>query len=90
MIEAMAAGVPGVSTDVGGVRDVITSPDIGVLVPPGNATSLAQAVHALWDRGESARRQMGQRARQAVLTGFTLDRLVVDVDALYQGLTTSL
>ena len=67
LIEAMAAGVPSVSTDVGGVRDVITSPDIGVLVPPGDATGLARAVQALWEGGEAARQQMGQRARQAVL-----------------------
>jgi glycosyltransferase involved in cell wall biosynthesis len=88
LIEAMAAGVPGVSTDVGGVRDVITSPDIGVLVPPGDARSLVQAVQALWDGGEAARRQMGQRARQAVVARFSLDRLVADIDALYRQLAT--
>jgi glycosyltransferase involved in cell wall biosynthesis len=89
LIEAMAAGVPGVSTDVGGVRDVITSSDIGVLVPPGDARGLAQAVQALWDRGETARRQMGQRARQAVLAAFSIDRLVADIDALYRQLANN-
>src|SRR6185503_15100133 len=40
LIEAMAAGVPGVATDVGGVRDVILDPSMGVVVPSGDAAAL--------------------------------------------------
>ena len=36
LIEAMASGVPGVSTDVGGVKDVIVSDDVGARVPNGD------------------------------------------------------
>ena len=41
LIEAMASGVPGVSTDVGGVKDVIDSPAVGRLAPFGDADALA-------------------------------------------------
>ena len=43
LIEALAAGVPGVSTDVGGVRDVIHSGASGLLAPPGDVRVLASA-----------------------------------------------
>lgn len=42
VLEAMAASLPIVSTDVGGVKDVVT--DNGILVEPGNKDDLAQAI----------------------------------------------
>jgi glycosyltransferase involved in cell wall biosynthesis len=82
LIEAMASGVPGVSTDVGGVKDVITSEEVGVRVPNADPDALAAPiVRYLGDR--ELRRQSGIRARAAVLDRFSLDRLVRDVSALY-------
>ncbi len=75
LIEAMASGVPGVSTDVGGVKDVIDSPDVGARVPDGDAAGLAaHIVRYLAD--PDLRRQTGQRGRAAVLDRYSLDRLV--------------
>jgi len=82
LIEAMASGVPGVSTDVGGVKDVITSEEVGARVPNADPDALAAPiVRYLGDR--ELRRQSGIRARAAVLDRFSLDRLVRDVSALY-------
>jgi mannosyltransferase len=81
----MAAGVPGVSTDVGGVKDVISSDAIGARVPDGDAAGLAAALEQyLADR--DARRAAGQRARAAVVNRYSLDRLVADINALYREL----
>jgi len=85
LIEAMACGVPGVSTDVGGVRDVIVGPDVGLLAPFGDAGALADAVAGLL-ASPVRRREMGARARQAVLTRFHLDRLLSDITQLYEEL----
>ena len=85
LIEAMAAGVPGVSTDVGGVKDVIDSVEVGARVPDGDAAGLAaHLVRYLADA--DLRRRTGQRARAAVLDRYSLDRLVRDITALYRDL----
>ena len=53
-LEAMACGLPVVTTDVGGNREVICRPELGSVVPFGDAAALQQALaHALahpWDR----------------------------------------
>lgn len=85
LIEAMAAGVPGVSTDVGGVKDVIASESLGTRVADGDVAGLATAiVRYLADR--DGRRGAGERARAAVLERYSLDRLVGDIHALYRDL----
>jgi glycosyltransferase involved in cell wall biosynthesis len=87
LIESMAAGCAGVSTDVGGVRDVIASPDLGCLAPFGNAAELAQHVVNLID-DDQRRRRIGEAGRAFVLRAFGLDRLLNDVDALYHEVLT--
>lgn len=85
LIEAMASGVPGVSTDVGGVRDVIGGPETGRTAFFGDADGLARAaVELLAD--PALRRQMGERARARVLARYDLTRLIDDVAALYDEL----
>jgi glycosyltransferase involved in cell wall biosynthesis len=85
LIESLAAAVPGVSTDVGGVRDVIDSDRVGLLAPFGDTRALADQVHALLADHER-RRRMGEAGRQAVSSRYGLDRLIDDVERLYREL----
>lgn len=85
LIEAMAAGVPGVSTDVGGVKDVIGSAETGLLAPFGDANALAAHVTGLLADPER-RSAMGARARARVLERYGFERLVADIAALYGDL----
>ncbi|MBW8867552.1 MAG: glycosyltransferase [Acidobacteria bacterium] len=82
LIEAMAAGVAAVSTDVGGVRDVVTGPELGSLVPFGDAEALARAVLALAD-APARRSEIGQAARASVRERFHATRLIADIRSLY-------
>lgn len=85
LIEAMASGVPGVSTNVGGVKDVIDRPDAGVLAPFGDVAALAAGVAGYLDV-PSHRAAAGTHARTRVLERFDMARLVADIAALYRDL----
>jgi glycosyltransferase involved in cell wall biosynthesis len=85
LIEAMASGIPGVSTDVGGVKDVIVSTDVGARVGEHDAAALAAPV-VRYLANPALRRESGARARAAVVDRFSLDRLVGDVRTLYRDL----
>ena len=85
LIEAMAAGVPGVATEVGGVRDVIARPDLGIVVPFGDPAAMAAAVDRLL--GDPAlRHRMGAAGRDEVLRRYRHERLVDDIVRLYATL----
>jgi len=84
LIESLAAGVPVVSTDVGGVRDVVNSDQFG-LVTPGDAEALAAAVGVLLP-DPARRHSMGERGRASVVARYGIDRLVDDVERLYREL----
>jgi glycosyltransferase involved in cell wall biosynthesis len=85
LVESLAAGVPAVSTDVGGVRDVLADNDVGLVAPYGDARALADAVAALFADSER-RRAMGRRGRTAIVARYRIERLVDDVDHLYREL----
>ncbi len=85
LIESMAAAVPGVSFAVGGVPDVITGPELGVLVAEGDEDAFVSALGDLLGN-ESARAAMGARARAHVLERYGVDRLLRDLDGLYRQL----
>ncbi|HEY4098731.1 MAG TPA: glycosyltransferase [Baekduia sp.] len=82
LIEAAAAGVPAIATDVGGVADIVLDGTTGWLVAPGDPAALAGAlVAAAGDRAGLRRR--GLAAREHVRDRYGAARLVADVDALY-------
>ena len=84
LIEAAAAGLPAVSTDAGGVREVV-SEDTGTVVPKGDPEALAAALVEL-ARDPARRDAMGAAARERALGRYGAERLLGDVDALYREL----
>jgi glycosyltransferase involved in cell wall biosynthesis len=85
LIESLASGVPGISTDVGGVRDVLTSDAVGLVAADGDASALADHVSTLLGDSER-RRRMGADGRAQVAARYGINRLVTDVEALYREL----
>ena len=74
VIEAMAHGLPIITTNVGGSPDLLT-PDTGILVPPGNSAALADAMHCLAS-DPALRKRMGQAARDRYLKLFAPDAVL--------------
>jgi glycosyltransferase involved in cell wall biosynthesis len=100
VIEAMAAGVPVVATDVGGVRELISDFEFrilesedsdfevcerGILVKRGDVEGFAKGLHYLLEHPDVCT-EMGRRGRQYAMEKHTAERLVSDMDKLYQSL----
>ena len=81
-LEAGAAGVPVVSTDVAGVDDTLVSGVTGLIAPVGDVAAVAQALLAvLGDR--SRRASMGAAARVHVASRFARDESVASLVGLW-------
>lgn len=76
LVEAAACGLPIVTTDVPGCRDVVNDEIDGLLVPVKDSASLARAMARLHDDPE-LRARLGAAARQKVLAQFD-DRIIVE------------
>jgi glycosyltransferase involved in cell wall biosynthesis len=85
VIEAQAAGRPVVSTDVGGVRDIVADGRSGFVVAPGDMDAVAERLSRLAAQPE-LRERMGQEGRKRAGTRYSVPRLVGDMDALYREL----
>ena len=70
LLEAMASGVPTVGTTVGGIPEIIDG--CGLLVPPGNARRLAEAVNRILDN-QSFARKLGRLGRKRVERVYSWD-----------------
>ncbi len=86
LIEAMAAGKPVVSTDVGGVGDVVVDGVTGFLVPPQDAAALADALLRMLDLSAVERAAMGQAGRQRVYPKYDISTLTQRIEQLYTHL----
>ena len=85
VIEAQAAGVPVVATPVGGIRETVVDGETGLLVPPGDPPALARAIRRLLEDRPAAE-AMATEARRRVRERFSIDRMVEETLALYEGL----
>jgi len=82
LIEALASGVPVVATAVGGVPDVVRDGETGYLAPSGDARALANQVNKALHDGTS----IAHRAQVEVLKKFSKERLIQNVEGLYENL----
>jgi glycosyltransferase involved in cell wall biosynthesis len=87
VIEAMAHGLPIITTNVGGSPDLLTS-DTGILIPPGDSAALADAMHCLAS-DPALRKRMGQAARDRYLKLFAPDAVLSMLVTTYSRVARS-
>jgi len=83
-LEAMAASLAIVATDVPGHRDVVVGRETGLLVQPESSMALVEAVTAL-AADPDRRRLMGEAGRRRVLGHFAIQSMVDRTTAVYRG-----
>ena len=84
ILEAMAAGVPVVATDIPGTRDLVVPEETGYLVQVGHRAGFARWTNQLLDDAALAAR-LGQAARQRVASEFGIEAMLSRYVALYRS-----
>ena len=87
-IEALAAGIPVVAADHGGLPEIVNHERTGLLVPPADHKALAQALRRLADNPDE-RTRMGQAAAADAQERFGLERMLDEIEAVYASLGVS-
>jgi glycosyltransferase involved in cell wall biosynthesis len=89
IIEAQASQVPVVSTNVGGVGNVMLDNETGFVVPKNNARIFADKLLVLIEN-EALRKDMGQKGWAFVKERFHFERLVKDMEHYYKRLLSTI
>ena len=85
LIEAQASGIPVLSTDVGGVRDIVLEGDTGYIVPKGDLEEYVKKMLDLIEN-EKKREFMSQNGWPFVRGKFHYERLVREMEEYYKEL----
>lgn len=85
ILEAMAASLPVVATNVGGNAEAVQSGTTGLIVPPENAEALARAMLTILSDPEKAA-SMGVAGRRSVAENFTTDAMMRRIGGMYDRL----
>jgi glycosyltransferase involved in cell wall biosynthesis len=86
LAEAMAMGLPCVTTDVGDAAMLIS--DVGIVVPRENPERLAKAIEELMRLSPLERKTLGARAKARIQDRYSIEAIRARFDALYQKLAS--
>ncbi len=84
LLEAMACGLPVIASRAGGVIDVVEDAHNGVMVSPGDALPIANAIEALANN-VARRAEFGTAARRQIVKNFSMDAMTRKTIDLYRA-----
>jgi glycosyltransferase involved in cell wall biosynthesis len=84
LLEAMAHGVPVVSTTVAGIPDVVQDGETGYVVPPDDVDALADRIRRVCE-DDAHRAELADNARTFVESEYAWDRLLAELDDVYES-----
>jgi len=82
VLEAMGYGIPVISTDTGGVSEIITDNQNGLLAPPGNSAMLAGKILELLSNPQLLQK-LSASGKQAVIDKFSMKKMITQTQLLY-------
>jgi len=83
LMEAMASRLPVIATDLSGIPELVHTGRTGLLVPPKDATALANAIRSLYNSPENSE-QMATMGRQVVRNDFEIQSTVGHLASLFE------
>jgi len=83
LMEAMAAGLPVVASDIPANRELVEHQKSGILFPLGDRVALAQVTHRLFDDHALAQ-QLGAAARERMQQDFSIEKMIARYASLYR------
>jgi glycosyltransferase involved in cell wall biosynthesis len=83
VMEAMLAGLPVLSTQVGGIPDMITDSGCGIVVPPDSATALEHGFIKLLKSGPDRLQEMANNGKAHARRFFRIEHCVDSLQELY-------
>jgi len=83
VLEAGAAGLPFIASEVGGIPEVITGPEEGILVPPGNVEEIKKSL-IFMIRKPKYRQLVGANLKKRIQENFSIKKMVEKTIELYR------
>lgn len=87
IIESMSAGIPPISTTVGGIPELVNSGKTGILIEPGDTEALHNAIKSLLENPD-VRIRMSDACLDEYKRNFSVDRMYSDFKILYQEIAS--
>lgn len=84
LLEAMAAGLPAICTDMGAIRETVINGETGFIVEKQDTGQLAERILMLLEDAQ-LRREMGRRSRERFLECYTKDRFADNLGEVFEG-----
>jgi colanic acid/amylovoran biosynthesis glycosyltransferase len=85
VLEAMALGIPTISTDCGGMREVICDKKNGFIIPFREPVMMAKKIKEFSSMNETERRYISENARKTILEKYLLNEQINEMVNLYQN-----
>jgi glycosyltransferase involved in cell wall biosynthesis len=86
LMQALAVGLPVISTTVGSIPDVLADGATGFIVPPRDVGRLAERIERLLDDATAAA-EMGRRGCRLVRERYSLDAMLTKLEGVYEATT---
>jgi len=83
LMEAMATGLPVVSSQLSGIPELVAAGETGLLAPPGDSEAIAAALETLY-HDPARRKSMGEAGRRKVIAEFDQDQTVAELADLFE------
>ena len=83
VLEAMAVGRPVIATKIGGVPEVVMNMENGILIEPGDPSSLSKAIISLC-KDHGLRQRLGENASSLISNNFLIDKIAKLTEMVYE------